>query len=92
MADKKETLQQVMAALAEVLKVTQISAPPETLLFADLRLRSIDFVELISDLESRFQVNIHIGELLQTAQHRPGRRYGEISIGEVAAYFQSRKP
>lgn len=79
----------IISALKKITSDPQQVMNEKTRILEDLGLESIDFVDFIFELEKVVGSPIDITHLSVTLSKQTGRRFREVTIGEIADYLNN---
>lgn len=85
MKSKDELLVIVKSALADTLNTKAADLKEETRLVNDLSAESIDFLDIVSELEKEVDYEVDFKALMASSKHK-----NDVTIGEIVAHLQEK--
>lgn len=82
---KEELLDIVKAALAETLNTDEDDVKEGTLLVHDLAAESIDFLDIVSELEKEVDYEVDFKALMSNSKHK-----NDITVGEIVSHLMEK--
>lgn len=84
----EEVMNSIIKVVGELMKNKSLSVTPESKIIEDLGLESIDFIDLIFELERKFKVEIDLNMLgLELAKYKE-RRFTEVRISDLQEFVK----
>lgn len=85
MKSKDELLVIVKSALADTLNTKAADLKEETRLVNDLSAESIDFLDIVSELEKEVDYEVDFKALMASSKHK-----NDVTIGEIVSHLQEK--
>lgn len=85
MKSKDELLAIVKSALADTLNTKAADLKEETRLVNDLSAESIDFLDIVSELEKEVDYEVDFKALMASSKHK-----NDVTIGEIVSHLQEK--
>ena len=84
----QEVMSSIIEVVTELMKNKEQPVTPESKIIEDLGLESIDFIDLIFELERKFKVEIDLNMLgLELAKYK-ARRFTEVRIIDLQEFVK----
>ena len=85
----EELFKSFQSAIRDVLSSPSLEVNPDSTLFGDLGLESIDLLDLSCDLEKSIGRELDFKEVFKKVTETRGSPVNEVSVGDVVAFLQS---
>ena len=87
--NRDELVSLVKKAISEIIGVDEKSINANTTLFADLKLESIDVVDLIFEIENKLNKRVNLISLFQVSKVRNFGEKFDLTLDEIIKFIES---